>query len=176
MKNSTKLFGEKTLLKKFESNFITKKYVDWLNDPVTVRYSNQRFNQHSIESCKKYLKSFSDTQNIFFAVIRSSDQELIGTMTAYINTQHGTADVGILIGAQSVWGKGFGIDAWNVMLEFLFKEKKIRKVTAGTVRSNIGMIRIMEKSGMQLEATRPKQMVFDSKEEDVLLFGKFSPS
>ena len=49
-----------------------------------------------------------------------SDDRQIGTMTAYISVHHGTVDVGIMIGAKSVWGEGYGQDAWNTFVNWLF--------------------------------------------------------
>lgn len=164
----------KTDLVNFSESFITEKYIGWLNNKSTMRYSNQRFLTHDVNSCRKYLESFSNTTNLFFAILDIQTQEHIGTLTAYISDQHKIADVGILVGEESTWGKGYGIDAWMAMLNYLFDKKHMRKVTAGTVRSNIGMLKIMEKSGMQLEAIRPKHLVFDGVEEDVLLYAKFA--
>jgi ribosomal-protein-alanine N-acetyltransferase len=168
-----KLVGNSSYLVTFTKQHLTDKYIGWLNNPENVRFSNQQFQKHSFESCEKFLDSFSDNQNIFMAIHTLDDQH-VGTLTAYFNPKHGLVDVGILVGESSCWGKGIGLDAWNTIFKYLFDVKGVRKITAGTVRSNIGMIRIMEKSGMVLEAVRPKHLIYHGKEEDVLLYAKLS--
>jgi RimJ/RimL family protein N-acetyltransferase len=95
-------------------------------------------------------------------------------MTIYINKNHKTADIGILIGKKSCWGKGMGLDAWNTCITWLFDKKNIRKITAGTLDLNLGMISIMKKSGMQQEAVRSKQEYCNGDYRDILYFSKFN--
>jgi RimJ/RimL family protein N-acetyltransferase len=51
----------------------------------------------------------------------------------------------------------------------------IRKITAGTLSSNIGMQKIMEKSGMMLEGRKIRQEIVEGIEEDILFYAKFKP-
>lgn len=166
--------GGKVLLRTFRPEDITDRYIAWLNDPVVVRYSNQRFLMHDRTSCLRYLNSFSGTNNLFLSVRRLDNDQAIGTMTAYISRQHGTVDVGILIGDKSVWGKGYGQDAWDALVNWLLAQVSIRKLTAGTLACNTAMVRIMERSGMQLEAVRKSQEIVAEVPQDILLFARFS--
>ena len=96
---------------------------------------------------------------------------MIGTMTVYFST-HNTADVGILIGDKSQWGKGYGKDAWNSLLMWLENELNIVKITAGTLASNTGMLKVIKESGMSLEAKKTHETI-DSKSIDILYFSRF---
>ena len=57
---------------------------------------------------------------------------------------------------------------------FLFKEYNLRKVWAGTVSNNNGMLKIMAKSGMVKDGVRKKQRFIDNKELDIIYSAKFS--
>ena len=142
-------------LRSFRKSDISDTYVSWLNDVEVVKYSNQRFLNHTIESCQRYLDSFSDTDNIYMAIEDKVTKRLCGSITAYIQTNHGTADIGLLIGNKKFWGKGIGSEAWTLMMEFLFKQCNVRKVTGGTLKVNTGMVRIMKKT-MMTKADRSK--------------------
>jgi len=48
----------------------------------------------------------------------------------------------------------FGFDAWNSLMRWAFCNLCIRKITAGTLSSNIGMQKIMEKYGMMLKGRK----------------------
>jgi RimJ/RimL family protein N-acetyltransferase len=170
----TVLTGEKTILDWFRLDDITEQYIGWLTDPVVVRFSNQKFMNHTKDSCKAYLSSFQGTDNLFLKIMDKESQKAIGTMTAYYSSHHQTVDVGILIGDRSVWGQGFGLDAWCVFTDWLGEHPLVRKITAGTMRPNLGMARIMEQSGMVLEAVRPGQELLDGQPQDLLYYGKFT--
>lgn len=167
------LTGERLYLRPFVESDITADYIRWLNDPGVVRFSNQRFRHHDKKSCQDFLNTFSGSDNLFLAIQLSDDKRLIGTMTAYISPHHGTADMGLLIGERELWGHGFGQEAWNLLLNHLLRVRMLRKVTAGTLRCNIGMSRIMERSGMRMEAVRSQQELVDGEPQDVLHFAKF---
>lgn len=169
----TVITGERVRLCPFAESDITVDYIRWLNDPEVVRFSNQRFRHHDEESCLDYLRTFADSDNLFVAIRLCDDKRLIGTMTAYVSSHHGTADMGLLIGERGLWGQGFGLEAWNLFLDYLLSDRKLRKITAGTLRCNLGMIRIMERSGMRIEAVRSQQELVDGEPQDVLYFAKF---
>ena len=167
------LRGSKVLLRPFVESDITEPYLGWLHDPEVVRYSNQRFVTHDRASCVRYVRSFAGTANLFLSVRALADDRAIGTMTAYFAVHHGTVDVGIMIGERAAWGQGYGQDAWNLLTGWLIGLDSIRKVTAGTVACNLGMLRLMERSGMVVEGARRKQELIEGKPEDILYFARW---
>ena len=152
---------------------ISKEYLAWLNDQSAMRYSRQSEQSHSRLSALSYLASFDDTGNLFLAIDDVGADKAIGTMTVYIEKHHGTADIGILIGERNVWGKGFGFDAWLTIMDHLSKSREIRKITGGAVSLNAGMIKVMERAGMTLEATKKAQRVIDGQLADEVLYAIF---
>ena len=168
-----KIVGDDICLRLFQEFDISDTFVSWLNDAEVVKYSNQRFLNHTIKSCDNYLKSFIDTNNIYMAVEDKATKELYGSMTAYTHIHHNVADIGLLIGNKKLWGKGVGFEAWTLMMNFLFTQCNVRKVTGGALEVNAAMIRIMEKSIMTHEATKKNQELFNNKPVDVLYFCKF---
>jgi len=165
--------GKLVNLNLFTKENITADYLDWLNDPDVVRYSNQRFRSHTFESSVDYLNSFSGGDNLFIAVSLKDNDKYVGTMSVYFSAEHETADIGIMIGDKSCWGEGVGFDAWSAVLSFLLDVVKIRKVTGGTLECNKGMLKIMLNSGMKGDGTREAQELVNQQPQDVLHFAKF---
>jgi ribosomal-protein-alanine N-acetyltransferase len=161
-------------LRSFQPEDITEAYLGWLNDPEVTRFSNQRFRQHTAESGAAYLASFAGTANSFLLIEQRSDGRPIGTITVYRNPQHGTADIGLMVGDRQCWGQGYGREAWQAVLEALLGEPGIRKVTGGTARPNQAMVRIMEQSGMELEAVRACQELIEGQPVDLLYYARFA--
>jgi RimJ/RimL family protein N-acetyltransferase len=169
----SQLNGKNIKLLPFEEADITARYIDWLNDAAVVRFSNQRFIQHSAASCLAYLRSFDGKPNRFYSIRRQVDDVAIGTMTAYAAVHHGTVDLGIMIGEHAVWGKGYGQDAWDTLLQAVLATEGVRKITAGTLDCNLGMLRIFERSGMQKEAVRLAQEIVDGTPHDIVYYARF---
>lgn len=162
--------GQQVTLRKFIEGNITTAYLGWLRDQELMKYSNQRFRSHSMETCIDYLNSFKSTDNLFFAIYHGA--EYIGTITAYVSKNHKTADMGLLIGGQRQ-GMGLGSDAWATLMRHLF-QLGARKVTGGTLRCNAAMIKIMVNTGMNPDGVRVAHELVNGKPEDILYFAKFN--
>ncbi|QUL37345.1 GNAT family N-acetyltransferase [Erythrobacter sp. JK5] len=168
------LSGDKVTLRPFGSGDITDAYLGWLNDPEVTRYSNQRFRTHTRESCEAYLASFAGTRNLFVNVRERQGGKAIGTMTAYRNLDHGTCDVGIMIGERDYWGGGYGQEAWNLLTGWLIDVAGARKLTAGCLATNGGMVKLMERSGMVPDGVRKAQELVDGEPVDIVHYAKFA--
>jgi [ribosomal protein S5]-alanine N-acetyltransferase len=167
------LEGPRVRLRTFTPGDIDDAYIGWLNDPEVVRLSNQRFRTHDRASCEAFYASLASASSFVSMRLKEGDRA-IGTMTAHRNPHHGTVDVGIMVGARDMWGSGIGQEAWDLLVEQLLTEPGIRKLTAGTLDCNIGMIRLMERSGMVLEATRRAQELVDGAPEDIVYYARFA--
>ncbi|MEI6359612.1 MAG: GNAT family N-acetyltransferase [Synechococcus sp. ELA619] len=167
------LLAPRLRLRPFQPGDITAAYLSWLNDPVVTRFSNQRFRTHTAESSAAYVASFAGTANSFLLITQCSDGRPIGTATVYRSPQHGTADIGLMVGDRQSWGQGYGREAWQAVLEALLQEPGIRKLTGGTARPNQAMVRIMEQSGMELEAVRARQELIEGQPVDLLYYARF---
>ncbi len=153
----------------FPESLLSETYVEWLNDPEVVRYSEQRFRRHTLESCRAYWSSFEGTPHHFWALTeRGGGARHIGNMNAWVDESNGVADVGILLGEKSLWGRGYGLEAWSAVCSWLLQGAGMRKVTAGTLEVNTGMLRIMEKAGMVDDGIRRKQVVWEGRAVDMV--------
>ena len=153
----------------FSEAHLSSRYVNWLNDPEVVRYSEQRHKRHTLETCRQYWQSFKDSPHYFWA-ITTVDWEFahIGNINAYIDEYNSLASVGIMIGERRVWGKGYGLEAWMAVCHYLMHDIGIRKVAAGTLALNKGMLKIMEKSGMVADGRWIRHYLVDGKEVDAI--------
>jgi len=167
--------GQLVLLRSFTFENITDEYIGWLNDPLVVRYSNQRFITHNISTCEHYLSSFDGSDHRFLSICDLITKKPIGTATVYVARHHATADAGIMIGHHEFRGKGYGQDAWNALIYWLLGAGGLRKVTAGALACNYPMVQLMKRSGMHLEAVRCRQEIVEYHEEDLVLYAKFRP-
>lgn len=170
------ILSDRLQLETMSEKDISQDYIDWLNDPETMKFSDQRFRPHDKESCKGFLASFENTDSLFLAIKLREKRQMIGTIAANVISQHQTADIGILIGDRPSWGKGYGLEAWSSLMENLFERFNMRKVTGGTLSCNEAMVRIMQKSGMQPDGVRTDQQLVSGTAYDIVHYAKFNSS
>lgn len=168
------LQGKQILLRPFVEADITETYLDWLEDKELMRFSEQRFYEHTAATALQYAQTLREEGGLFLAIVESSTGVMVGTITARISPHHRIADLGILVGSAQWRGLGVGFEAWGLLMNHLFSRVEIRKATAGTLRANRAMRRIAEKSGMHLEGVRKKQEWFEGEAMDVMMYAKFS--
>lgn len=170
---------KRLVLEPFSEKHLTAEYIRWLNDPLVIRYSEQRYRKHTLATCRKYLESFSSSDNCFWAILvrEGGDGGIhIGNLNAYIDLKNKVADLGILIGAKEYWGKGYATEAWNNACRYFFSNCGLRKITAGCLSSNNSMIRLLERAGMVPDGRRIRQCLWKDHEVDILHYALFHDS
>lgn len=77
----------------------------------------------------------------------SNKEEVIGQVTAQENGENITVrDVGWYINPKHQ-GKGYATEAAKAMIDYMFKEVEIEKISSGAVKENVGSCKIFEKLG-----------------------------
>jgi len=158
----------------FSEDFLTERYVGWLSDPEVVAYSEQRHRSHSIDSCREFSARFDHGPNCLWAITEKSDGRHLGNINTDVDAENQVADVAILIGEKECWGKGFGAEAWQGVMDYLLGDGDMRKVTAGTMATNNGMLAIMRKTGMVEEGRRAGQFIVDGQPVDMIMAARFA--
>ena len=158
----------------FSFGHITSRYIGWLNDPELMRFSEQRHNNHTHATCKRYLDGIKDTPNMMWALEENAiGLGHIGNLTATMDLNNKLADIGILIGEVDARGCGYGYEAIRAVSDFLFDQTSIRKITAGTVSINTPMLKLMHKLQMVEDGIRRRHYLIDGKEVDIIHMALF---
>jgi len=149
---------------------ILRSMVGWLNDPIVVRYSEQRHQQHTIMSQYRYIEMFSDG-NYLLAIYYDS-HTLIGTATIFVDEPNKVANIGIMIGDHSKWGIGLGNEAWAAVCDRCL-DNGYRKVEAGCMSCNVSMMSICSHYGMMEEGRQEDHFLINGQPTDLVHWGKF---
>lgn len=95
-----------------------------------------------------------DITNYTFAIEHKQSQQFIGLIALKVgNAKYKRAEVWYKLHIAS-WGKGFGTEALNCLLDFGFNGLKLHRIEAGCAVENIGSIRVLEKAGMIREGRK----------------------
>jgi RimJ/RimL family protein N-acetyltransferase len=166
------LEGRRVVLRAMRSSDITAQHVAWLSDPLVVKHSNQRFVQHTLDSCLHYLSGFEGSPNLYASARLLHTGQPVGTLTAYRSPHHGTADIGILMGERSLWGQGLGLEAFTLLADWLAVQPGMRKLTCGMLACNLGMVALAQRAGFVREAVRAGQELLDGEPVDLVYFAR----
>lgn len=148
-------------------------YLRWMNDPEVTRFLESRYRPNSVESIQEYIRAVAGSPNdIFCAMVQKSDDRHIGNIRlGPMDWLHRRAEIGILLGEKDCWGKGYGTEAFTMMLRHAFRTMNLNKVCASVYGDNAGSCKALLKAGFQEEGRRRAQYFMDGQYVDTVVFG-----
>ncbi|NMC07040.1 MAG: GNAT family N-acetyltransferase [Candidatus Lokiarchaeota archaeon] len=149
-------------------------YIQWLNDPTCRHYARHVFPQ-SLESQKKWVAeqiTYSQKADaIGFGIWLTGEQRLIGSVGLFgIDYASRNCWMGLVIGEQACWGKGYATDAGALILDYAFAELGLHKVIVGIYSPNKGSQGVARKLGFKLAGTSKEEVFIDGRFVDGLVF------
>ncbi len=169
------LSGEKNIikskriyLKNFTRKNLIKKYFNWFQDDIHLKYSRHIQNKYTYSNFLEYYLSMKQEKNLFLAIYKNDNKKFLGTITANIDYAKKSADIGILIGDKNYLRKSYGTEAWRATMKYLFKNYNMTRITGGALTKNKGMIKIFKKNNMKLYKSnfKKKSQMFFIKKDD----------
>ncbi|MEO1998675.1 MAG: GNAT family N-acetyltransferase [Planctomycetaceae bacterium] len=113
-----------------------------------------------------------------FAIIRRSEQSLIGAIDLTIESDHQRAALGYWIGRPH-WGHGYCTEAAQLVLRYGFGDLGLNRIAAQHLSRNPASGRVLEKAGMQHEGRLRRHVkkwgVFEDVECYAVLKSEFQP-
>ncbi len=167
------LMGERIYLREVRLADVNEQYHRWLNDPEVTRYLEIRYVPHSRENIGKYVEAMDGKDDeIFLAICLKKNGRHVGNIKlGPINRIHRFADVSLLIGEKSVWGRGIGTEAIRLLARFAFDVLNLHKLRSGCYADNKGSARAFLKAGFVEEGVLRKQWHVAGRYQDEIVFG-----
>ena len=156
-----------TLAKAFVRWTLDSEYFRMLDSEPQLMWSEKKYNEWLEKDLEK-----DPSQNLSFGIRTLADDRLIGFMALFDESwQHGDALVSIAIGEREYWSKGYGTDAMQVMLAYVFNELNYRRLSLIVFEHNPRGMRSYQKSGFVLEGRMRGVMARDGRRWDWLFMG-----
>lgn len=148
-------------------------YTQWLHDPQIVRHLEVRFDLPDLPTLRNYVQAVWDSRTDWlWGIFLTGGGSHIGNIKlGSYNSHHQSADIGLLIGDRSQWGKGYASTAIQAVTNFAFTHTSIAKLTAGMYATNEGSHRAFLRAGFSDEGRRLSQYVDNTSRVDGLLVG-----
>ena len=152
------LEGKRIYLREITQEDVADNYYDWMSDPEVTKYLESRYWPQSKERIAEYIASMKPPENIFLAIIsKEIPGRHIGNIRLSINLFHRFAEIGLIIGIKSLWGKGYGTEAISLVRDYAFGKLSLLKLTAGSYVTNTASIKAFKKAGFVEEGLLRKQ-------------------
>lgn len=124
---------------------------------------------------EKWYQSITAESDIYkFAIETLEDGKFIGGCSInHISWKNRVAAIGIFIGDKAYQSKGYGTDALTVLIDFVFQQMNINKISLCVYSFNVSAINCYKKLGFQVEGVLRQEIYKDGKYFDKILMGLF---
>jgi len=163
------LCGKQVYLRAIEKDDLPLLQV-WVNDQEIRGLCGDVLPVNYIDQ-EKYLERIQADQNrVWFVIVLKENNQVIGEC-GLLRMFHfwRTTDLSMIIGDKSAWGKGYGTEAMNLLLDYAFGYLNFHRVALGVVASNERAIRFYEKAGFREEGVQRDGYYYNHKYQDFMM-------
>jgi len=127
-------------------------FVKWLNDPEVTQFLESS-GPMSMEAEERWYAKLQAGEDKVYS-IDTKEGKLIGNVGVMkIDWKDRRAVIGIMIGEKEHWDKGYGTDAIETLVRYLFEELNMHRIYLLADERNTRAIRCYEKVGFRKEGT-----------------------
>lgn len=154
------LQGERVRLRAVEPSDLAD-YHRWLNDPEVARYLTIYAPLSMADEEAWYAAVRSDPNQKVLAIESETGQHIGNLTLMHINWKDRSAELGIVIGDKSQWGKGYGKDAIRTLLAFAFGEMNLHRIYLRVYADHESAIKLYHRCGF-VEEGRLREEVYSA--------------
>ena len=145
----------------------------WLNQTEVTRYllagSRPNLVEHSRRFLERAMRSKSD---VVFAIIERETDRYIGNIGLHhIDHLARNAMFGIVIGVPECWGKGYGTEATQLVVDYAFHRLNLHRLELEVAAPHAAARRAYERAGFKVEGTRREARYMDGRYLDAVVMG-----
>ena len=152
---------------------IAMDYLAWLNDPEVVKpiASPILLEPKNLDFIDESYVRFTAPNCQGFFIKDLSDNKFIGTAKIdKIDNYNKSAEIGIMIGGKTKWGRGISIEVYKILMHYAFGELKLHRLWGGTNGNNTAMKKTFLKLGFKEEGILRKASLIDGIYSDNYLY------
>ena len=165
--------GKKIRLREYRKEDI-KVVQTCINDPEIKKLVNPGIPYlYTFEDEEKWFEGLSAKNDQYsFAIETLADNKYIGGCGINsIDWKNSVAVIGIFIGDKEYLGKGYGTDAMNLLISFIFEQMNLNKIKLQVLSYNERAIKCYEKCGFTKEGVLREEIFRDGKYHDNIIMG-----
>jgi len=127
-------------------------FLHLLNNDEEVNRFLDTGDNYTKEMLIDHLKNVAELDIYYWAIhIKINGLHIGNIKIDPIYQRHGLAEYSIMMGRKTEWGKGYAKEASTKIIDFRFKELKIRKLTLGVVADHKSAVNLYKGLAFQVE-------------------------
>jgi RimJ/RimL family protein N-acetyltransferase len=143
--------GERIYLRPHEEEDINL-FEKWFNDPEYRVLEGYPLPQNKVELKRFFEEMCKDEKGVYLGISLQENDRLIGSVSLFgIDRISRSVEFGIGIGEKDCWGKGYGTEAINLILDYCFDTLNMHRVWLRVRDYNQRAIRCYERAGFRRE-------------------------
>lgn len=161
-------------LRPLREDDVGERYLAWMRDREVLRYLEARFTEQTGDSLLAFVRANADradTLLLAICALEENERHIGNIKVGPLHPQHGTADVGLVIGERSWRGRGAGREAIALATQLAAERLRARKLTASCYGSHLGSAKAFLANGWADEGRRPAQFIGEDGVEDQWMLG-----
>lgn len=148
-------------------------YANWFNDQEVCSCNSHGIFPMPPDALKEYVRSLPRAKDkIVWAIVDKKSRRHIGNVSLQnIDLLHRSAEFAIILGEKEYWGKGYGYEAAEVLIQHGFNKLNLNRIYCGTTSRNLGMQHLSRKLKMKNEGRRREAFLKEGCYQDVYEYG-----
>lgn len=150
---------------------VKEKYIAWLNDYEIMKYTEQKYFDHSFSSVSEFITQKYDSNNDLLFGIFFNNEHIGNIKLGPIRWENKSAEVSYFIGDKNYWERGIASKCVNSVVKYGVEVLFLEKINAGYYELNIGSAKVLKKCGFCVEGERVRDVLFEGKRISLILVG-----
>ena len=148
-------------------------YLGWFNDPEVCRLNSHGVFPYTRAAARAWVDALPHRRDALVLAIelRETGGHVGNVSLQAIDPVGRSAELAIVVGERSAWGRGAGAEAARLIVGHGFRALNLQRIACGTLYGNGAMRRIAEGLGMTQEGVRRRAAWTDGRYHDVVEYG-----
>lgn len=160
-------------LRNISASDVGENYCRWLGDQQVTQFLEVRFQDRSFAGIQSFIEKINESSDslLFGIYIIDTGQHIGNIKLGPCNWHHKRAEISLLIGDKTQWGKGYAIESIEALCKYGFNTLGLLKLMAGCYEKNTSSFRAFAKAGFRKEAFLPDYWLIDGEHQAQILLG-----
>lgn len=168
---------ERLQLRPLSVKDITAAYVDALNDPEVVRWTEAKHTQWDRQRVAHFVEQSNlDGVSMLIGIFLKGFGTHIGNLRLFnFHAVYSRAELSFILFDKSQWSKGYATEAVQAVTTFAFEVLGLHRIHADYYEPNAASARVFEKAGFEIEGVFKDHCAHHGEYVDSVRVGKVNP-
>lgn len=142
----------------------------WQNDTEVYMNMSGTMDLYSTEDIETFYEKIKDEKN-YIIVEKKTNKDIGRVSLPFLDYEQQNTEIIIMIGEKKDWGKGYGKEAFQLILNYIFNELNLHRAGLKVFSFNEKAIKMYEKFGFQFEGKLREALFRNGQWHDIYLMG-----